>query len=125
VPIYTCGIGGERAKTESLLQPSGERAAVICPVHGVLAFEGFKPATGTLGERLADATPMDQLQPGKYVKLAAGRWAVRPPVAAAVAMVVGIPITENPDTTLTIKGFLDTAAWRGWLENGTWLEEQR
>jgi hypothetical protein len=120
---YTCGQGGEQATEQTILQAAGERLAIVCPVHGILATIGFKPAAGTVGERIADGTAVDQLQPGKYAKQGANRWAFCPPKGKP--LLCGITTTENPDTTITVKGFLDTADWRGWLENGVWLEEKR
>jgi hypothetical protein len=120
--IYTCGVGGEQAETRTILQPSGERVAIVCPVHGVLATQGFKPAAGTAGAKVVDAAPLDTLTPGQWTKLAANRWAARPP--AGEAFLVGIASSEDANGLLTIKGFVDTARWRGWLEAGVWLEEQ-
>jgi hypothetical protein len=118
---YTCGIGGERAETRTFLQPAGERVAIVCPAHGVLATQGFKPAQGTPGEKVVDAAPLDTLTSGQWTKLAANRWAARPP--RGEAFLVGIPSAEDA-TGLTVKGFIDTSQWRGWLEAGVWLEEQ-
>jgi hypothetical protein len=118
---YTCGTGGEQAETRTILQPSGERVAIVCPVHGILAIQGFKPAAGTAGAKVVDAAPLDTLTPGQWTKLAANRWAARPPQGEA--FLLGIPATEDA-TGLTVKGFIDTAQWRGWLEAGVWLEEQ-
>jgi hypothetical protein len=123
MPIYTCGQGGERAEAQTILRASGEVEAIVCPVHGVLAYLGYKPTqteTGQLGSRAADGT--GTLAPCQYSKLG-NRWLVRPP--RGEQMWIGMPVTVNPDTTITLAGFLDCEAWRGWLENGVWLEEER
>jgi hypothetical protein len=118
---WTCAVGGEQAETRTILQPAGERVAIVCPIHGVLATQGFKPVQGTPGEKVVDAAPLDTLTPGQWTKLGTNRWAARPPKGEA--FLVGIPSTEDA-TGLTVKGFIDTSQWRGWLEAGVWLEEQ-
>jgi hypothetical protein len=120
--VFTCGIGGERAEEKIVLRPSGERVAIVCPVHGIIAFSGFKPNGGTQGFRAADGT--QTLVAGEYAKLGANRWAARPPRGAQF-LIGGLPVTENADATLTVGGFIDGADWQGWLENGVWLEEER
>jgi hypothetical protein len=118
--VYTCGQGGERAEAQTILRASGEVAAIICPVHGVIAYLGYKPGNGDDGVRTSDGTM--SLAPGEYAKIGT-RWLARPPRGDQVWL--GLPVIVNPDTTITVAGFIDCAGWRGWLEAGIWLEEQR
>lgn len=120
--IYTCTQGGERATTEVVLTPAGEREAIICPVHGILAFAGFKPTGGTAGVRAADGNR--NLAEGQYAKLGASNWIIRPPHSPQ-SLLRGMQVVENADQTITVREFIDGANWRGWLEAGVWIEEER
>jgi hypothetical protein len=118
--VYTCSQGGERVATQTILRASGEVTALVCPVHGVLAYLGWKPPSGETGTHAPDGTMT--LQPCAYAKIG-NRWLVRPP--RGEAFWIGLPFSATPDGILTVNGFIDGAAWRGWLEDGVWLEEER
>lgn len=123
--IYTCGLCGERVVENKILRPSGEVPALLCPAHGVLAYTGFKPSGGSTGTRRPNFSA--SLMSGDYALSATSppRWLARPP--RGDSFFVGLPATANPIASgpLTINGFVDGAAWRGWLEDGVWIEEER
>ena len=124
MPLYTCGIGGERAEERTIMQSAGPRRAIVCPTHGLLAMSGFKPATGTSGTRDPDGSDPSNLPPGNYCKVGNRWWANPPTSATGGAFLVGMPVTVNADTTLTVNGYIDGDRFKGWLEAGVWLAEQ-
>lgn len=124
MPIYTCGIGGERAEEKTVMQAAGPRRAIVCPTHGLLAMAGFKPSVGVRGNRDPDGTDPSTLVPGNYCKTGNRWWANPPDPDAGGAFLVGMGVTVNADTTLTVNGYIDGPRWKGWLEAGNWLAEE-
>lgn len=118
--VYTCGVGGDRAEARTILSASGTVEAIVCPNHGVLTYLGFKPTSGDAGVRAPDGTRAPE--PGQYAKVG-NRWLACPPRGEPLWL--GVPVTANADQTITVAAFIHTNAWRGWLENGNWIEEER
>lgn len=126
--VYTCGVGGERAETVTVLRPSGQRTAIVCPVHGIVAWAGYKPAGGTDGVRLPDAaTDPGTLNPGEYVRVGSptAHWVIRPPRGDQLVVGAPVQVVGGASGTLTINAYIDAADWKGWLEAGVWIEEER
>lgn len=123
--IWTCTRGSDHRCSEGVvLQAAGERRALICPTHGIIAYVGFKPAGGIAATRLPDNSDPESLAPGEIVKLGAdpnATWWVRPP--AGPALLVKTPVTETGQL-LTINRLVDANAWRGWLEASVWIAEE-
>lgn len=122
--VYTCTRGGtdHRCQTQTVLQAAGEREAIICPTHGVIAYAGFKPASGVAAVRKLDGTDPATLLQGEIAKVGT-QWWLRTP--AGGLLLLAVPYVENPDTTLTVQRVIDSQGWRGWLENTVWIKEER
>ena len=120
--VYTCTRDDARATLEVVMTPSGERPAIICPTHGIIAYEGFKPTGGAAGMRAADGNR--NLAAGEYSLITGGNWIIRPP-RGPQSLLRGMTVVVNPDLTITVTEFIDGGSWKGWLEAGVWIEEER
>lgn len=122
--VWTCTRGGadHRAVETTVLQAAGERRAISCPTHGIIAYVGFKPTGGVAAVTQPTGTDPQSLAAGEITKTAAGDWWIRPPRTQA-ATLVKVQVTETGGL-LTVNRMIDMSGWRGWLESSVWLEEE-
>lgn len=122
--VFTCTRGAtpHRAEEVTVLEAVGEVQAILCPAHGVIAYQGCKPTGGTAAVRRPDGDDPKTLVAGEIV-LTDGAWWICTP--ASELLLLSIRVTENPDGTITVDKVIDSAAWKGWLESSVWLAEER